>query len=295
MPPFARGATYVSPVDSGLTFEGFDQGVDYKGFAGAVIRAPGSGRVFAVTGWAVYMTLDQPWTDPSDGTTYSYVYAAETSHPLVNSGDRVYAGQPLAAYGPEPPPGQASVGGYQSEIGFAAAPPQTHPLGVLGTDSTGRAFGRFIAPLGAPGLGGNPVTQTPAPAKPPSGATGIPGTSTTPVRTRPGGGNSTGATGLFGIAGLGGSGGSEGFVETAAEDVWQGLKDLFTGPWEILKLITWLASPKSWLRLVEFVTGMALLLLGLHHLFRLFVASEADQPSTVRRLERAAGLAAVVK
>ena len=92
---------FVSPISKGATFERVDQGVDYSQSAPYV--AVGDGVVSAVTGgWhggtglGVYITLDHPIT--VNGRTYDQILYAELK-PLVRQGERVKAGQAVAAGG----------------------------------------------------------------------------------------------------------------------------------------------------------------------------------------------------
>lgn len=113
---------WVSPVGKGASFERIDQGVDWSQAAPYVAVA--NGRVSAIsrgwhggTGIGVYITLDKPIT--VNGRTYSQVYYAELQ-PLVRVGQRVRAGQPVAA-------------GGAGELGFASNNGPVAPLaGGLG-------------------------------------------------------------------------------------------------------------------------------------------------------------------
>jgi hypothetical protein len=76
----------------------------------------------------------------------------------------------------------------------------------------------------------------------------------------------------------GGGGGSDfwgdvaGGVEGAAESGWKAVVGAVEGPLAIVKAALWLLNPQSWLRAVEFVVGIGLMLLGLLGLATVFAA-----------------------
>lgn len=98
------------------------------------------------------------------------------------------------------------------------------------------------------------------------------------IRVRPsvGGG---GITGWLGDA--------AGGVEGVAEGGWKAFIGFVDGPLAIVKAALWLLNPLSWLRAVEFMVGLTLMLLGLLGLATVF----ASRSPTVRRAAAAASMA----
>jgi hypothetical protein len=86
-------------------------------------------------------------------------------------------------------------------------------------------------------------------------------------RTRPDTGAATsGGSGIGAfIGGLGGD------VTSAAGAAWKDALGVISGPVDVVKAALWLLDPASWLRMVEFLTGMVLMLLGLTGLAVVFV------------------------
>jgi len=240
---------YSSPVSASAQFERVDQGVDYLQSspyravaAGTITHTSPPGSWAGGTGEAVYEHLDQPVT--VDGRTYSDVYYAE-EHPLVQQGQRVRAGDPV-------------MEGGGSELGFARGTSPAAPLvGGLGagTQATqaGQDFLAFVRGGGSaqPGLPpdyGAPANTMPT-ARAPSGAVAAPGTLRPP---RPSSGGVLGFLGSTGDA-----------LEGAASQAWKFGVNAVEGPMKIVLAALWLLKPSNWLRMVEFLAGMGLVVLGL--------------------------------
>lgn len=52
------------------------------------------------------------------------------------------------------------------------------------------------------------------------------------------------------------------------ESIWKGIFGGISGVWDVLKVFVWLADPKTWLRITEFVVGMTVMGVALLGLFR---------------------------
>lgn len=89
----------------------------------------------------------------------------------------------------------------------------------------------------------------------------------TPVRARPDGGQGDSGGGVLGWLG--------GIADGPANAAEQGFEGLFGGGISdlagVFKGLVWLMNPRSWLRMVEFITGVSLMVLGLNGLAVLFL------------------------
>lgn len=75
---------------------------------------------------------------------------------------------------------------------------------------------------------------------------------------------------------------------TLPEQAWNAITGSISGGWDVLKAFVWLADPRTWLRIVEFLTGITLLLLSLRALALVFVGR--GSPAQPHTLAGASGL-----
>lgn len=61
---------------------------------------------------------------------------------------------------------------------------------------------------------------------------------------------------------------------TLPEKAWDAITGSIQGGWDVLKAFVWLADPRTWLRVVEFGTGSALMLLALRGLFLIYASKD---------------------
>lgn len=229
-----RNRTAYSPLSPSVSVGRVDEGVDFH--QATPYKAIGDGTIYRIDPNfykgtpAVYEKLDKPITvRRSDGSQVSYdeVYYSETNA-LVSERARVRAGQPIIA-------------GGNAEIGFAhgglpAASPHYDEGDVT---QEGQDFLTFLHDGALP-----PTAQPDVPAS----QTAPPGT----IRARP---TSSGVTGFVGQAGDA--------LEGAASTVWKAGVNAVEGPMKIVLAALWLLKPTNWLRMVEFLTGMFLIVSGL--------------------------------
>lgn len=240
---------WVNPIGKGLSPERIDMGVDYGG----------SGPLYALGSGTIVNTHNSGWPGGTFLTIHldsgQYIYYAEDIQPLVSTGDHVKAGQHIA---------NAIGGQHGIEVGWAAPPGtgetmaaslgQQSPSGDPGSRTT--AFGALMSQV-IQSLGGPPGKQqgTISGTIPsnfgvtPQQQSALINTSTTP----------TPGSGVFSFP-------TE--ITSFFHDA-----NLFVKP------LVWLVEPGSWIRIVAFIAGVALLLLALYAFLAIAEGSEKITPS----------------
>lgn len=173
---------YRSPAEQGGTFEGYDQGIDWRGPVGSPVVAIGGGHVDRISlnaggfGEAVYYHLTE---GPGKGTE---IYIGHAT-PLVQQGQPLQPGEPVAELR-QTPFGNAPGDPGHTEVGIAR-PDAQGPMYPLGSNTGGYAFATKLSewgiendngvnPYGSAvhsGVAGSPPPPSTAPP-PPSGSPG---------------------------------------------------------------------------------------------------------------------------
>lgn len=236
---------WVNPIGKGLSPERIDMGVDYGG----------KGPLFALGSGQVVNTHNSGWPGGTFLTIHldsgQYIYYAEDVQPLVSVGQRVSAGQHIA---------NATGGTSGVEIGWAAPPgtgetmaaslgQQSH-TGDPGSRTTafGELMSQVIAKLGGPAGKSQGSVSGSIPSNFGVQLSGItPGTQqatlTSSSNPLPGVG-----AGIFG-----------GALAFPTE-----ITSFFSDADKVVSKLIWLETPGSWVRIIAFIAGVALLLFALH-------------------------------
>lgn len=232
---------WVNPIGKGLRPERIDMGVDYGG----------SGPLFALGSGTIANTHNSGWPGGTFLTIHldsgQYIYYAEDIQPLVSVGQHVSAGQHIA---------NATGGQSGIEIGWAAPPGtgdtmaaslgQQSPTGDPGSRSTafGNLMSEVIAKLGGPAgqLQGVVSGSIPSNFGISPNDVSNPGTQQATLLS------STSPTGLIGNV-----------ISWPKE-----ITSFFDDANKFVTKLSWLVEPKSWVRIVAFIAGVALLLFALH-------------------------------
>lgn len=245
--------SYGAEVGTGAAFAGVDQGIDFTGRA--PVFALGDGVITRLersnSGWPgqgallVYQLKSGPRKD-------SYVYVAEDFDPApgLQVGSEFTQGATLGvATGSNEAPGIET--GWADSAGHAFGKPFPRQ-----PTSFGENFDAFVKALseGDTPSAGTGSSGAARPARPADSAASGP--------TKDGGGGGSGFAGFVTSA----------FDSTAADLSWlSGITDFSGGLVDVFKMAVWLMQPKSWLRAVEFLTGMVFLLLSLVGLAVMFL------------------------
>lgn len=253
--PQVAGFGILTPAN----FAGVDQGVDYRG-AGVIpaldpIVVTSVRRVSIIEGGSWPLVGFRYTAGPHKGR---FGYVMENFTPKVKVGQHLKRGQPIGIAG----------GSYPYvELGFASGP-EGAPLAPLGRDPH--------APTG-PGQAMLAYIQSRAGAQvQPSGGSG-----------GAGGGGGGGVTGAIGSA----TGAVTGAIGSAAHDVAAPFESIASTGESVASFLGKITDPHFWLRGLEILGGIILLLLGLYLLARnVGLAPEPQQLAEVAPVGRAAKL-----
>lgn len=248
---------WVNPIGKGLSPERIDMGVDYGG----------SGPLYALGSGTIVNTKNSGWPGGNFLTIHldsgQYVYYAEDISSLVSVGEHVTAGQHIA---------NATGGSSGIEIGWAAPP---------GTGETMAASLGQQSHTGDPGsvstAFGNLMSETIAKLGGPAGKLqgAVSGTIPSNFGVSPGsvtpGTQQASLTSFTTSTAPSGGGGIFSFPDEVVK--------FFKDANSVVKPLVWLVEPGSWIRIVAFIAGVALLLLALYAFLAIAEGSEKITPS----------------